>query len=179
MDGVKKKSYMNWTNKNWRMLLPTLIVLAVGCERISQEDLTFFEERDRERSRRETLLRAVSASVNAEDVVLRVRQSAAPGGEGTIDDWLEVQVNQFRGQIMFPRWTTSRRGSNKQEVMYEFVLIDVQNQMRKLHYVWDVDVLDMTVGPPRLAQLEEIDSPERTIAQRNLRRVREHERQLD
>ncbi|HMP88850.1 MAG TPA: hypothetical protein PJ991_01550 [Kiritimatiellia bacterium] len=155
------------------------LLLAAGCERISPDDRAYFEERERERNRRETLLRAVTSAIGTDEVIRRVRQSPGPEGVGDIDQWLESQISSLRGQIMFPRWSTTQRGSNKQEVHYQFVLIDEQNRMRKLYYAWDVDVLDMTVGPPRLAQLEEMDSPDRTIAQRNLRRVREHERHLD
>jgi len=153
--------------------------LGAGCDPISPEDRAFFAERERERANREAVMRGAAQGLRADDLIAQVRQSPAPDGEGTVDDWLEREFVRLRGQVMFPRWTAARRGSNKQEIAFDFVLIDARNNMRRLEYVWDLDVLEMTVGPPRFSQLEEMASPERALAQQQLRRIREHERQLE
>ncbi|HMO49825.1 MAG TPA: hypothetical protein PKE26_01995 [Kiritimatiellia bacterium] len=157
------------------LCLIALTALLVGCEPMLPEDRAFFEQRERDRINREHLMRTASEGVRAQDLIDRVRQHPAPEGEGTVEDWLERQSQALRGQVMFPRWTTSRRGSNKQEISFHFVLIDAQNHMRRLAYSWDIDVLDMTISEPRFAQLEESVSPDRALAQQQERRVREHE----
>jgi len=180
MGVVKKKNAMNWFNNLGKASALFLLLAGMtGCDRISPDDRAFFEARDKERASREHLLRAANAAVASDDVVRSVRQSPAPEGPGTVDNWLDEQGRLLKGQVMFPRWITNRRGSNKQEVTYEFVLIDAQNQMRKLNFTWDIDVLDMTIGSPRFSQVEEIDSPDRTLAQKTIRRIREHERHLE
>jgi hypothetical protein len=153
--------------------------LLGGCDPISPADKQFFEERDQERAQREAQLRAVNDSVTSDDVIKRVRSSPARDGNGTSEEWLNRQLQEMKGQILFPRWTATRRGSNKQEVSFEFVFNDSQNQMRRLSYTWDVDVLDMTVGIPRFAQLEEIASAQQNLALQHERRLREHEQQLE
>lgn len=153
--------------------------LLEGCDNVSPADKQFFEERNRERAQREARLRAVNEAVTSDDVIRRVKTSPAPDGTGTTENWLDVQIQAMKGQAMFPRWNATRRGSNKQEVIFDFVFLDSQNQMRRLSYTWDVDVLDMTISTPRLTQLEEIASPEQNLAHQHERRVREHERQLE
>jgi hypothetical protein len=150
-----------------------------GCDQMSPSDRQFFEERNRERSERIARLRAVNENVTTETVINRVKSNPADDGDGTTEEWLTRQIQNMKGQIMFPRWTATRRGSNKQEVVFDFVFIDAQNRMRRIAYKWDVDVLDMTVSEARITQLEEIQSPEQSLDQQQRRRVREHERLLE
>jgi hypothetical protein len=154
-------------------------LIAVGCDPITPADRAFFEERDRTRSQREVLLRKANASVASDDVIQQVRQSPAPAGAGTVENWLPREFQRLRGQVMFPRWSAVQRGSNKQEVMFQFILIDEQNQMKRLAYIWDVDVLNMEIGAPRLQQLEEVASRDRFVVQQAERRIREHEKELE
>jgi len=154
------------------------VTTLIGCDPITPEDKAFFENQERERSQREASLRAASAAVKEEDVILNVQKFKSPDGTGTMQDWLDQQLISLKGQILFPKWSVRRRGSNIQEVTFNFILVDSQNLMRRLSYVWDVDVLDMTVGKPSLLELGEIDSPDQTIANQHVRRVQEFEKQL-
>lgn len=159
-------------------LIGLALGLSAGCEPISPEDKAFFDEQERERSRREASLRAASAAVADEDVIQNVKQVNNPDGEGTMEEWINQQLIAMKGQILFPKWSTRRRGSNIQEVSFNFIHVNDNNQMRRFSYVWDVDVLDMTVGTPNLLELGEIDSPDQTLANQHLRRVAEFEKQL-
>lgn len=51
--------------------------------------------------------------------------------------------------------------------------------MQKLAYTWQVDVLEMTVGPAEFSKIEEIASVDQSRALQADRRIREHERQLE
>jgi len=162
------------------VFVPILLGLAVisGCDPISSEDKAFFEDHERERGQREASLRAASSAVREEDVISNVQRFKSPDGIGTMQDWLDRQIIELNGQILFPKWIARRRGSNIQEVTFNFILVDSRNLMRRIRYVWDVDVLDMTVGSPTLLELGEIDSPDQTLANQLERRVLEFEKQL-
>lgn len=150
-----------------------------GCDPIRPEDRQFFEGRDLERGKQEALLRSASEKYTEEDLVLHVRNAKAPDGTGTMDDWLNRTFISWQGQVMFPRWSATRRGSNKQEIIFDFVLIDASNTMNRLAFSWELDVLNMTVGPATLVQLEQASSPDQAMLQKQERRVREHEKQLE
>ncbi len=124
-------------------------------------------------------MRRVNNTVTTDEVIERVRQSPVDETGETTQQWLDKQISGMKGQLMFPRWTTIRRGSNKQEVTFSFVLNDTRNQMQKLAYTWEVDVLEMTVGPAQFSKLEEIVTVDQSRAEQALRRVREHERLLE
>jgi len=139
----------------------------------------FFRKLDAERGEREARMRGARSSFSAQQLIDQVRNHPAPEGEGTMQDWLQRQLSAYTGQIMFPKWTSMRRGSNKQDVIFSFIFIDEQNNTRKLQYEWDVDILDMTVGPPVLSQQDQQFSPDRARADQHERRVREHEKALE
>lgn len=159
---------------------PIMLGVAVvsGCDPISSEDKAFFEDQERERGQRVASLRAASASVKEEDVIYNVQNFKSPDGNGTMQDWLDQQILELKGQILFPKWLVRRRGSNIQEVTFNFILVDSRNLMRRISFVWDVDVLDMTVSNPSMLELGEIDSPDQTLANQHERRVQEFEKQL-
>lgn len=181
MKSVKRKT-AGWTIRAFGALWAAGLLICVfvsACDPISPEDKAFFEAQERERSQREASFRAASSAVKESDIIANVQQYKSPDDKGTMQQWLDRQIADLNGQVMFPKWTTKRRGSNIQEVMFNFILVDSQNRMRRLEYRWDVDVLDMTVGKPQFAELEQIDSPDQTIVNQQLRRVREHEKSLE
>jgi hypothetical protein len=155
------------------------LVFSFGCERIAPEDQAFFEQQAKARAEKESMMRRVNDAVTTDDVIDRVREHPVDDTGQTTQEWLNQQIADMKGQMMFPRWTTIRRGSNKQEVTFTFVLNDIRNQMHKLAYTWQVDVLEMTVGPAQFSKLEEITSIDQSRAQQALRRAREHERLLE
>lgn len=162
------------------MLAASLLVIVgtIACDRIRPEDRAYFEQLEKERAERESVLRRASETVDDSEVIDRVKQHRTESGEST-EGWLQQQIAAMKGQMMFPRWETSRRGSNKQEVRFSFVFIDTQNRMQRLAYTWQVDVLDMSVGSPQLSKLSEVTSMDATRNQQVQRRIREHERQLE
>ena len=66
-----------------------------------------------------------------------------------MDQWLDRQLKAFTGEIMFPRWDASQRGTSKYEVHFTFTLIDAENRIVKRGYAWPVDMALMVVGTPR------------------------------
>jgi hypothetical protein len=178
--GSKLKTTGRWAVVRCGRLQAVWVLAGMaGCEPISSDDRAYFDALDRERAAREQQLRAATDGVAEEVVIVRVKDSPAPDGEGTTQDWLNRAFQAIGGPVMFPRWSTIRRGSNKQEVRFEFVMIDELNRMQRFRYVWDVDVLEMTVGEPRRELLEEMDAPDRTLARQAERRIKWHESQLE
>jgi len=155
------------------------LALASGCDRITMEDRAFFDELERNRSQRESALRRANDKVTTDDVIERVKQHQVGEDGETTDAWLRREIARMGGQMLFPRWEAIRRGSNKQEVTFSFVLINDRNQMQRMAYSWQVDVLDMTVEPPILTKLAEVASLDQTRNQQAQRRVRDHEKQLE
>jgi hypothetical protein len=161
------------------LLMAAGLAGVVGCDRIRVEDRGFFEELELERSQREVTLRRANENVTTGDVIERVKQTVVDDKGGTTEQWLMAEIAKMGGQMLFPRWEAIRRGSNKQEVTFSFVLINDRNQMQRMAYSWQVDVLDMTVESPILTKLAEVASLDQTRNQQALRRVRDHEKQLE
>lgn len=162
----------------YNAMLISVAMVLMGCEPMHPVDRTFFSDREQQRADRERMMRDATHRISSEDLIKLVQQSAAPDGEGTYTDWIERQLSVRQGQIMFPRWEAGRRGSNKQEIAFRFVWINQNNDMHKLMYAWDVDVLEMTVGAVRFIQIEEAASPDRHLADQQERRIRTHEEDL-
>lgn len=163
-----------------RLILAAIGVAGLtGCDRIRVEDRGFFEDLEHERSQREAVLRRANDNVTTGDVIERVKQHEVDEKGGTTEQWLMAEIAKMGGQMLFPRWEAIRRGSNKQEVTFSFVLINDRNQMQRMAYSWQVDVLDMTVESPILTKLAEVASLDQTRNQQALRRVRDHEKQLE
>jgi len=161
------------------MLMMVFFLIPIACERINPEDEAFFAEREKQRAQKEALMRRVNDAVTVDDVIERVRQHPVDDTGQTTQQWLDKQIGSMKGQMMFPRWTTIRRGSNKQEVTFTFVLNDTRNQIQKFAYTWQVDILEMTVGPAQFSKLEEITSLDQSRSLQAMRRVREHELLLE
>jgi hypothetical protein len=76
--------------------------------------------------------------------------SSAPAAEGgTTEEWLTRELKSIKGEIMFPKWDTDRRGTAKYEVRFTFTLIDEETRIVKRGYAWTVDAGLQLVGPRR------------------------------
>ncbi len=153
--------------------------LLVACDPRTPEDRAFFAEREKQRANRETLLRGANERVDAAKLLDMVQQSAAPDGQGTTLEWLNRQLDGMGGQIMFPRWISTRPGSNRQEIEFNFIFIDPRNNMKRMAYRWDVDVLQMDIRIPQLIELEDIASKDDNLVQQRERRIRAYEAELE
>ncbi|MGA1194460.1 MAG: hypothetical protein ACO3ZG_08820 [Kiritimatiellia bacterium] len=167
-------------NKTFKMLLMFLPVMGTitGCDPMTSQDRAYFNRREEIRADRERMMRQASDEVRPEDLFELVRSSAGPQGEATVAEWLEQHTQAMGGQVMFPRWSTTRPGSNKQDVRFGFVHIDEANNTRNVAYVWPVDVLTMTVGEMRMDAVEQSNAPGQSIIEQEQRRIREHEQAL-
>jgi hypothetical protein len=154
-------------------------LLATACEPIRVEDRNYFENREKQRAARESLMRSATGRTTNEDLIRFVREAPADIDGSTGEQWLNRQLESYRGQIMFPHWSVGRRGSNKQDVSFSFVHIDEKNNTRRLTYFWEVDALTMTIGAPRLEARDEAASPDRSLADQVERRIRAHELELE
>lgn len=130
-----------------------------GCNPVRPEDKAWFAERERQRAQRETRMRDVHQQIQPDELIKLVRQAPEPEGAGTNEDWLNRKIAEMGGQIMFPRWEVRRRASNKQEVSFQFLLIDDQNVMRRYVCAWEVDALAMSIAEPRMIALDEATPP--------------------
>jgi len=177
---VKRKTKESREGPGWlRWGGYVALALAGGCSPIDPADQAFFDEWEIQRREQAALMRTASTAVSEAEVIEQVQAQPAPEGEGTVADWIARQTVPGKTQLLFPRWSTARRGSNKQEVTFTFVLADARNNLKRMSYVWDVDVLDMTVGAHRAEELGVVHSPDQTLVQQSHRRIREHEKQLE
>lgn len=164
---------------NLMILIAAPILCAVtGCDPMTPQDRAFFDRRERSRSERESIMRQASDGARPEDLFQLVKDSAAPDEQGLTADWLGRQLEALGGQVMFPRWTTTRRGSNKQDIQFDFVHIDESNNTRRMAYTWPVDVLTMRIGDMRLDVIEQSASLDQSMMEQQNRRIREHEQTL-
>jgi hypothetical protein len=169
------RTYPKWTRL---LVLATVLLAGSACEPMAPPERAYFNRREEARIERERLMRGANDVVRAADLFELVRDSAAPDEPGNTSEWLERQMQAMGGQVMFPRWTATRRGSNKQDVRFDFVHIDDANNTRRIAYIWPVDVLTMTVGEVRLDEVEQSASPDQSMLEQELRRIREHEQAL-
>lgn len=156
-----------------------LVVISAACDPVAPPEREYFSKRDEERRQREMVMRDANKNVSSEQLFNLVRDHAAPDKNGTMAKWLDRQLELLGGQIMFPKWTATRRGSNKQEIGFQFVHIDNENQMTRRSFTWQVDVLAMTVESPQLAGDASHAAPERAMVQSQERRLRTHEKELE
>jgi len=161
----------------------TLFLLACStqfaCDPMKPSDRAFFKKLDEERSAREARMRGARARIEGQNLIDRVKQHPAAEGQGTMEDSLQKQLSTYQGQVMFPKWSSVRRGSNKEDVLFSFVYIDENNNTRKLQYTWTVDILEMKVDAPVLFQQDQQFSPDRAREGQQERRVRDHEKALE
>lgn len=106
------------------------------------------------------------------DALQLVKQSTAPDGQGTVEQWLARQVNTQSGITLFPRWKTFRAGPGKYTVTYDYTFIDAENIVRRKGQAWLVDLAARSIAPPRPLTPEELDMFSSKRAERVIRERR-------
>ncbi len=131
-----------------------LLAVVTGCDPVRPEDRAYLAALEEERAAHEGRMRTVVAEWQTEDLIRHVQQHPAPEGDGDMQDWLLREAIRLGGQPLFPRWLAVRRGSNIQEMRYQFMLMDRDANMRRYAFSWELDVLDMRMGEAVLTRLD-------------------------
>jgi hypothetical protein len=165
--------------------LPHLFALAAvaalaACSPPTESEREYYRKREAERMEKETLKMAVTESAKDTEILTLVKESAAVDGVGKTEAWVDRQMRGVLGQVIFPRWEISRRGSTKYEVRFMYTTVDERSYMSKRGWRWDVDVMLKMVGPPR--EVLPHDAAPRVRAsesEQQKRRIREAEARLE
>lgn len=157
-----------------------LCALGSGCAPQSQKERDYYRKKVSDQNLTETLKLTVMESAKDTDVLQMVKQSPAVSPDMDTDAWVNQQMDRVQGQVIFPRWEVSRRGSSKYEARYVYTLLNDDNDMSKIGWRWEVDMMLKMIGPPRqiLAQ-ETAPRPRSNESQQQQRRIREEERSLE
>lgn len=155
--------------------------LLAACSPQSEREREYFRQKEAEKMEEETLKLTIMESAKDTDVILMVKKAPAREGNIDTDTWVDKQIADVKGQVIFPRWEVTRRGSSKYEARYLYTLLDDQNKMTKRGWRWDVDVVVKMVSAPRDfveedSQPVQVRKPE---AEQRMRRIREEERSLE
>lgn len=157
-----------------------LLVCLAACSPPSDRERQYMRQREEERAQRESLKVAIVESAKDTDVIRLVKGSPSPDANLTTETWVDQQMAQIRGQVIFPRWEVSRRGSSKYEARYTYTLLDAENSMTRRGWRWEADVVLKVVGAPRELEPEESAPRIRTTeGQQKQRRIREEERMIE
>ena len=161
------------------LFVPAALLLG-ACAPTTEREKEYFEQREAEREARESLRSKLIDPVRDVDVIAMVSTSAAPDKVGSTAEWVNRNLNQLGGQVMFPRWRATRQGSNKFDVRFTYTIIDERNSMTKKGYSWSVDTVLNMVGPPRELVAVDVATPRGPeVTEQQRRRVRQEEFSLE
>lgn len=152
---------------------------AGGCGVQTEQERAYFAAREAERLEREEMQRVLTATVPDEELLELVREQPSPNGVGHMMDWVNVQVGAMKGQILFPRWQVTRRGSSKYEVRYSFTWIDPTNHISSCGFAWTVDGGLKLVSEPRVLEAVDMTPRARSFSEQQERRVRDESYSLE
>lgn len=155
-----------------------LLALA-GCGPTTESERAYFAAREAERLEHEEMRRAITTPLPDQEVLALVREEDSPDGAGTMMDWVQRQIARLKGQVLFPRWQVTRRGSSKYEVRYTFTWIDATNHISSKGYFWIVDGGLRLVGAPHELDAVEVGPRVRTPAEVQQQRIRDEEYSLE
>jgi hypothetical protein len=153
--------------------------LLLGCGMGTEQERAYFAARDAERMEREEMKRTLTATVPDGELLDLVRGQPSPNGVGTMMDWVNWRATELKGQVLFPRWQVTRRGSSKYEVRYSFTWIDTTNHISSRGFVWTVDGGLKLVGEPREMAAQDLAPRARSFTEQQERRVRDESYSLE
>jgi hypothetical protein len=169
---------MNSSLRAWAAAAAGLWLAA--CAPQSEREREYFRQQEAERAERETLKLAIVESAKDTDVIQMVKQSASMRANLDTGVWVDQQMAQIQGQVIFPRWEVVRRGSSKYEARYSYTLLDADNNMAKRGWRWDVDIMLKIVSPPRDIVMEDSTHRKRSSeTEMQQRRIVEEEKSLE
>lgn len=178
--GGKAIPARKWLARSVFCLLAGLGVLGLsGCGDADQYSKEFFAERDEHRREREKRLWEEGDKLKSDEVIALVRQARTGSGGDAIDDWLKSELKALPGQVLFPRWTSKRRGATVFEVLFEAIRITPENAIYRISVLWSIDVLTRKVSEPEWVEvLDEVASHD-SVETRQIRRASDLESDLE
>lgn len=161
-------------------LLAAASVLGwAGCSPLSDAERAYQEARQREAERRETIRSSLDGGTEESAAIEMARESPATGGEGTTEKWVERQLAQSKGSVLFPHWQARRYGISKYEVSFTYALMNELGEVEKKGYAWKVDVVLKVVSPGRVLTAAELGAGTTRPAPRRRRTVPPPDIQLE
>ena len=141
--------------------LPLLLALglacAAGCTPMSDQEKTYLERRDKERTDREAFSKTLGTKDELAESVKKVKEAAHPGGE-SMETWVKVQESDKaqKGDIIWRQWSASLKSQNVYDVKYLYTVLDRRDyQATKFGYAWTYDeTIDRVDGPREMTREE-------------------------
>ena len=128
------------------------LVKLVAPEPESEETMAQGEEL----ARRDKLRQTLGTATEAEAAIKMAKESQAPEGEGTAQDWIQRTLDAAGGDTLFPNWEAHRRGMGRYEVWFTYTHIPSDGPAEKQGYAWNVDLVLKLAAKPRLLKPEEL-----------------------
>jgi hypothetical protein len=133
-----------------------VLALCAACGPSNDYEKAYFEQRNQE-SREREVFRSKLDGVNEESAALEmVREATSSSGTNSNQRWVERQLEDAGGNVMFGRWNIYRRGSGKYEVRFTCTLMDDQGQVTRKGYAWTADLVLKIVSPVREMKEEDV-----------------------
>ncbi len=161
-------------------LVAVVCAIGTGCGPTSDREREHRRKQRSDETQRESVQLAIVETAKDTDVLSMVKKSPAVTGGMDTETWVNQMMDRIQGQVIFPRWEVSRRGSSRYEARYVYTLLNDENDMSKIGWKWDVDMMLKVVGPPReILPQETAARPRSSESVQQKRRIREEERSLE
>jgi hypothetical protein len=149
----------------------SLLTVLAGCSPASDAERAYLDAREEQRLQKDSLRQTLEGVSGGEAAIDTVKQSAAPGGAGTVEQWVRQQTGQEKGDLLFPRWEAIRRSLTRYEVRHTYRVMSESGLIAKKGYAWDVDLVLKQVSGPRDLQADAITSQTSTYVPPSPRKV--------
>lgn len=121
------------------------VALLVGCSPGGPQGVFAPREEPVERER-VFFRRTIVEGEEKEEAIRRVRESLHQDGVQSTGDWIQSELKEETGQILFPEWGASRIAPGQYTVRFTYSLIRGENEIVRRGYMWNVDTVLGLVG---------------------------------
>jgi len=152
--------FLHWTQT---LTLSLVCLFLVACGSQSDREREIREQLKQERLARDSIADTVGRRYDEAEVLQMVQQSTAPVEGQTCEEWVRELTKDIRGDVLFPSWRATPRGSNKYEVRFTYTLMGVDNTVTRQGWAWKVDMVLKLVSSPQELEAEDISHLGRTL----------------
>ena len=96
-------------------------------------------------------------NLGRDEVLALVKASTLGESEQSAENWVNTLMAEAEGQVMFPRWVVSRKGSQKYEVLFTYTLLRDDYGIEKKGCRWTVNAVLKLVSPAVEMSQEDFD----------------------
>jgi len=125
---------------------------AGGCRPVSENGREYYSAREKAQRQKEKLQEVLETDRSEAAAIELVRESRAPDGQGTVEDWIKRRQEQEGGRVLFPHWEARPRGRDRYEVRYTYTVAGEDYSIVKKVLAWNADMVLKLVGGVREIQ---------------------------